>query len=95
MRPIRKFVSTEQLQDSPNGMVIHFKVLSENFRPIKRFGRQMGIYNYTLKSGPLMHASTNPRGQIARAVRFCTVASNIYITCFESPFWSLEFWGGS
>jgi len=30
------------------------------------------------KSGPLTHGSTNPRGQTARAIRFCTVVSNTY-----------------
>ena len=46
-RPKAKFLSIKQLQDSPNGTVMHFKVLSGNFRPIKRFGRQMGMCNYT------------------------------------------------
>jgi len=33
------------------------------------------------KSGPLTHGSTHPRGQTARAIRFCTVVSN---TCGSS-----------
>jgi hypothetical protein len=45
---------------------------------------------------PYVKGCTNPKRQLARATKFCTVAPNIcgYFQCetsFTSPFWGLEF----
>ena len=48
---------------------------------------------------PLIQVCTNPGLQVAMATKFCRwrplFSGSQYGLCFKSPFWHLEFWGGS